>query len=358
MILNHAAFSQILNGVVIAHNKESLPGASILIKGSLDGTSSNLSGEYTINMPSNKSVIITVSFLGFQTENIRVPMLKKGQTYSLDIQLTPENKMIADVIVTDKKSRKEAFNRIKIKHVSLIPSGNKGVESILKTLPGVSSANELSAQYSVRGGNFDENLVYVNGIEIYRPFLIRSGQQEGLSFINTDLVSNIQFSSGGFAARYGDKMSSVLDITYKDPYKNKASLLGGSAHFEGIGLKNKLSYLLGARHKTNQYILKAMDTKGEYKPHFSDIQTFLKYQIKENWDISFLGSISENRYRMVPQNRETEFGTLNEALKLTIYFEGQESDKYNTYFGALSTNISPNLKTKLNFTSLYRINIS
>ena len=192
MILNHAAFSQILNGVVIDHNKESLPGASILIKGSLDGTSSNLSGEYTINMPSNKSVIITVSFLGFQTENIRVPMLKKGQTYSLDIQLTPENKMIADVIVTDKKSRKEAFNRIKIKHVSLIPSGNKGVESILKTLPGVSSANELSAQYSVRGGNFDENLVYVNGIEIYRPFLIRSGQQEGLSFINTDLVSNIQ----------------------------------------------------------------------------------------------------------------------------------------------------------------------
>ena len=354
-ILNIYASAQTLTGKITDTENKALAGTNIYIKGTSGGTSSNHKGEYSISIPSNRSVIIEAAFIGFKTESIRIPILKKGQIYNLDIQLRETSKLIEDVIIKDKDSRKQAFSNIKTKHVKIIPGGLNGVETILKTLPGVSSANELSSQYSVRGGNFDENLVYVNGIEIYRPFLIHSGQQEGLSFINTDLVGNIIFSAGGFESKYGDKMSSVLDIQYKKPTENKSSinigLLGGSAHVEGITKNNKLSYLIGLRHKTNKYLLNSMDTDAEYNPRFSDIQTFIEYQIRDNWKVNFLGSISENKYQMVPQTRDTEFGTLNEALKLRIYFEGQESDQYNTYFGAINTNISLNLKTNLSFTT-------
>ena len=207
----------------------------------------------------------------------------------------------------------------------------------------------------MRGGNFDENLVYVNGIEVYRPFLVRSGQQEGLSFVNTDMVGSILFSAGGFAAKYGDKMSSVLDITYKRPRENAASLqlsmLGGSAHVEGTNKNGRLSYLIGARHKTNKYLFSAMDTEADYTPEFYDLQTFINYELNTDWQISFLGNISKNQYTMVPKNRDTDFGTINEALKLKIYFEGQEVDKYETYFGALSTTYQPNTELNLQFTT-------
>ena len=197
--------------------------------------------------------------------------------------------------------------------------------------------------------------MYVNGIEIYRPFLVRSGQQEGLSFVNTDMVNSILFSAGGFDAKYGDKMSSVLDITYKKPKKNKASLklslLGGSTHFEGLNQNKRFSYLIGARHKTSKYLLNSLDTDAEYTPSFSDLQTYLNYKIDTDWTISFLGNISNNKYKMIPKNRDTDFGTVNEALKLTIYFEGQEIDKYETYFGALSTLFKPNLNLQLQFTT-------
>ncbi len=344
--------AQTINGSITDNNKEILPGANILIKGENFGVSSDNNGKYLLELKANRSVIIEVSFIGFGTKSIRIPMLKKGQNYTLNIQLSPEGKLIDDVIVRDKKSRKQALSKIKTQHVSLIPNSGGGVESVLKTLPGVSSANELSSQYSVRGGNFDENMVYVNGIEVYRPFLVHSGQQEGLSFVNSDMVENILFSAGGFESKYGDKMSSVLDITYKNPTKTKASinlsLLGGSAHLEGISPNNRFTYLVGFRNKSNQYLLNAMDTKAEYKPNFSDLQTLFKYQIKDNWEVSLLTNISENTYRMVPRDRDTEFGTLNEALKLRIYFEGQESDKYNTYFAAFNSKFSPNLKTKIN----------
>jgi hypothetical protein len=347
--------AQTINGSITDNNKEILPGANILIKGENFGVSSDNNGKYLLELKANRSVIIEVSFIGFGTKSIRIPMLKKGQNYTLNIQLSPEGKLIDDVIVRDKKSRKQALSKIKTQHVSLIPNSGGGVESVLKTLPGVSSANELSSQYSVRGGNFDENMVYVNGIEVYRPFLVHSGQQEGLSFVNSDMVENILFSAGGFESKYGDKMSSVLDITYKTPTKTKASinlsLLGGSAHLEGISPNNRFTYLVGFRNKSNQYLLNAMDTKAEYKPNFSDLQTLFKYQIKDNWEVSLLTNISENTYRMVPRDRDTEFGTLNEALKLRIYFEGQESDKYNTYFAAFNSKFSPNLKTKINITT-------
>jgi hypothetical protein len=351
-ILGH---SQSINGYITDEHNKSLPAVNISILNQSNGVSSNLSGEYNLEIPTNRSVVIIYSFIGFQTEKIRVPMLKKGQKYTLNIELKKSSKLLEDVIITDQKSRKESFSRIKPKHVSVLPGNSGGIEAILKTLPGVSSANELSSQYSVRGGNFDENLVYVNGIEVYRPFLVRAGQQEGLSFVNTDMVSSILFSAGGFEAKYGDKMSSVLDITYKRPRENaaslKLSLLGGSAHFEGITKNARLSYLIGVRHKTNQYLLNSLDTEADYTPKFSDIQTLINYELSSNWQISFLGNISSNEYKMVPKNRDTEFGTVNEALKLTIYFEGQEVDKYETYFGALSTKYQPSTKLQLQFTT-------
>ena len=354
-ILSFLGFSQSISGTITDEENNTLPSVNIAILNSSIGATSLNDGSYNMEVPANKSMVVAYSFIGYEIEKIRLPMLKRGQNYTLNIQLKAKNTLLNDVIVKDKKSRKESFNRIKPKHVKILPGSQGGIEAILKTLPGVSSANELSSQYSVRGGNFDENLVYVNGIEVYRPFLIRTGQQEGLSFVNTDMVSSILFSAGGFEAKYGDKMSSVLDITYKRPRENAASLqlsmLGGSAHFEGASKNGRFSYLVGARHKTNEYVLNAMDTKADYIPKFSDIQTFINYELNTNWQISFLGNISKNEYTMIPENRDTEFGTLNEALKLTIYFEGQEVDKYETYFGALSTTYQPSTYLNLQFTT-------
>ena len=354
-ILSFLGFSQSISGTITDEENNTLPSVNIAILNSSIGATSLNDGSYNMEVPANKSMVVAYSFIGYEIEKIRLPMLKRGQNYTLNIQLKAKNTLLNDVIVKDKKSRKESFNRIKPKHVKILPGSQGGIEAILKTLPGVSSANELSSQYSVRGGNFDENLVYVNGIEVYRPFLIRAGQQEGLSFVNTDMVSSILFSAGGFEAKYGDKMSSVLDITYKRPRENAASLqlsmLGGSAHFEGASKNGRFSYLVGARHKTNEYVLNAMDTKADYIPKFSDLQTFINYELNTNWQINFLGNISKNKYTMIPENRDTEFGTLNEALKLTIYFEGQEVDKYETYFGALSTTYQPSTHLNLQFTT-------
>ncbi len=354
-ILSFLGFSQSISGTITDEENNTLPSVNIAILNSSIGATSLNDGSYNMEVPANKSMVVAYSFIGYEIEKIRLPMLKRGQNYTLNIQLKAKNTLLNDVIVKDKKSRKESFNRIKPKHVKILPGSQGGIEAILKTLPGVSSANELSSQYSVRGGNFDENLVYVNGIEVYRPFLIRAGQQEGLSFVNTDMVSSILFSAGGFEAKYGDKMSSVLDITYKRPRENAASLqlsmLGGSAHFEGASKNGRFSYLVGARHKTNEYVLNAMDTKADYIPKFSDLQTFINYELNTSWQINFLGNISKNKYTMIPENRDTEFGTLNEALKLTIYFEGQEVDKYETYFGALSTTYQPSTHLNLQFTT-------
>tara|TARA_B100001248_G_scaffold235703_1_gene198618 strand:- start:5710 stop:8154 length:2445 start_codon:yes stop_codon:yes gene_type:complete len=348
-------YAQTISGTITDEKNNIISAVNISILNQSDGTTSDENGNYILSVPTNRSVIVNFSFIGYEIEKIRLPSLKRDQNYKLDISLKSSTTLLEDIIITDKQSRKESFNKIKPRHVSIIPGSAGGVEAILKTLPGVSSANELSAQYSVRGGNFDENLVYVNGIEVYRPFLIRSGQQEGLSFVNTDMVSNILFSAGGFEAKYGDKMSSVLDIKYKKPIKNKASiklgLLGGSAHFEGLNNNRRFSYILGIRNKSNQYLLNSLDTEADYQPRFTDIQTLLNYKLNTNWDISFLANISSNEYKMIPNDRETEFGTVNEALKLRIYFEGQELDKYETYFGAISSKYQPNTKLNLQFTS-------
>ena len=346
---------QSIEGKITDSKNIPLGSVNISIINKSSGIISDKDGNYNINIEANRSHVIAFSFIGYQTEKIRIPMLKQGQKYKLNVILSESNTILKDIIVKDQKSRKNNLSRIKTKHVEVIPGSNGGIESVLKTLPGVSSANELSSQYSVRGGNFDENLVYVNGIEVYRPFLIHSGQQEGLSFVNSDLVGSILFSAGGFSAKYGDKMSSVLDIKYKKPKKTAASLslslLGGSAHFEGTNKNRRFSYLFGIRHKTNQYLLNSLDTDAEYNPRFSDLQTFLNYKLNTNWDISLLTNISKNQYQMIPQDRNTDFGTFNEALRLTIFFEGQELDKYETYFGALSTKYNPNTRLQLQLTT-------
>ena len=355
LLLSVLGYGQTISGLITDEENNILSAVNISILGKSIGVISENDGLYSLTIPANRSVVIGYSFIGYHIEKIRIPMLKKGQTYTLNIQLQSSSTLLDDVIVTDQKSRKKSFSRIKPKHVSVLPGNSGGIEAILKTLPGVSSANELSSQYSVRGGNFDENLVYVNGIEVYRPFLVRSGQQEGLSFVNTDMVGSIQFSAGGFEAKYGDKMSSVLDITYKRPRETAASLqlsmLGGSGHIEGTNKNGRLSYLIGARHKTSKYLFNAMDTKADYTPKFSDLQAFINYELNTDWQISFLGNISKNEYTMIPENRDTDFGTINEALKLRIYFEGQEVDKYETYFGALSTTYQPSTELNLQFTT-------
>ena len=355
LLLSVLGYGQTISGLITDEENNILSAVNISVLGKSIGVISEADGLYSLTIPANRSVVIGYSFIGYHIEKIRIPMLKKGQTYTLNIQLQSSSTLLDDVIVTDQKSRKKSFSRIKPKHVSVLPGNSGGIEAILKTLPGVSSANELSSQYSVRGGNFDENLVYVNGIEVYRPFLVRSGQQEGLSFVNTDMVGSIQFSAGGFEAKYGDKMSSVLDITYKRPRETAASLqlsmLGGSGHIEGTNKNGRLSYLIGARHKTSKYLFNAMDTKADYIPKFSDLQAFINYELNTDWQISFLGNISKNEYTMIPENRDTDFGTINEALKLRIYFEGQEVDKYETYFGALSTTYQPSTELNLQFTT-------
>ena len=249
---------------------------------------------------------------------------------------------MGEVIVIAKNGKRvQGITTIEPDVIRKIPGANAGIENILKTLPGVNSNNELSTQYAVRGGNYDENLVYVNEIEVYRPFLIRSGQQEGLSFTNTDLVQNIDFSAGGFQAKFGDKLSSVLDITYRKPVKFganlEASFLGGSLSIDAVSKNKKWSAVTGVRYRNNSLLVKSQETQTNFTPTFADIQTNVNYQASAKWQWSFLGNISQNKYQYQPMTRQTNFGTIDKPMALSIYYEGQEKDKYDTYFGAIKT---------------------
>lgn len=291
---------------------------------------------------------------------------KNGETISHNPVLhLKAGSTLTEVVVTNFNKRAEEIVVLDPRILNQLPSPTGNVEDIIKTQMGVSSNNELSSGYSVRGGNFDENLVYVNDIEVYRPFLVRSGQQEGLSFANPNMVSNINFSAGGFEAKYGDKLSSVLDITYRKPMKfagnASASFLGGNLQLEGITKNRLLSWNIGARYKTNSYLLRSMDTKlnttGGYRPSATDVQTFLTFDVNPKLKIEFLGNIASNKYLVKPVNRTTDFGTVREALRFTVYFDGQELMQYTTFMGGLSTTYKPNSKTKLKFiTSAYRSN--
>jgi len=350
MNLVNAQESAYVAGVVSDKSGNPKESVNIGVLGLPVGTSSAQDGSYKLAVPSDTDIVIVFSFIGFGSEKVQVN-LAPGETYNFNQTLKVSSTQLQNVTVEDKQIRNSTLQRIDPKTIRIIPTATGGVEAIIKTLPGVSSNNELTSQYSVRGGNYDENLVYVNDILIYRPFLVRSGEQEGLSFINSDMVSSILFSAGGFDAKYGDKMSSVLDIRYRKPTELggtvSMSLLGGAAHVEGVTKNYRLSYQLGLRHKTNQYLLNSLNTKGEYKPSFTDFQGLFTFSVNEDVEISFLGNYARNRYTFIPENRETKFGTLNEALQLKIYFDGQEVDAYETFQGALSTTIFPKPELKI-----------
>ncbi len=333
-------------GKITDNNGNALELVNVAVLGTSYGVSSNSRGQYELHLPADTLLDVVYSFVGYQqiTKEIK---LKSGEHRKIDVSLTSTSTTLSDVVVSDKQINSATITRLDAREIAMIPSSSAGgVEDLVKTLPGVSSTNELSSQYNVRGGNFDENLIYINGVEIYKPFLVGSGQQEGMSIINPRLVSNIDFSAGGFSAEYGDKLSSALDITYKKPVVPAASLslsfLGAEAHAEGAMFRNKLSYLIGARYKNNKYILGNMETKGVYQPNFTDIQGILSYNISPRLEASAFGYYSKNSYLMVPESRETDFGNIQVAHRIKIYFDGKESSNYNTGLGAFTLNFSPN----------------
>ncbi|MCD6367232.1 MAG: carboxypeptidase-like regulatory domain-containing protein [Bacteroidales bacterium] len=342
----------ILYGRITDAKNQPLELVNIIVLNERTGTTTNNKGLFKLKVPANKNITVQYSILGFQTIKKKY-FLKPETSTNIEIKLPETTKTLNEVSVSDIHQRNNNLVRINPKLVQTIPSPDAGIESIIKTLPGVHSNNELSSQYSVRGGNYDENLVYVNDIEVYRPFLVRSGQQEGLSFINSDMVGSILFSAGGFDAKYGDKMSSVLDIKYKKPYKFGgsfyASLMGTGAHLEGSAANSLFTYNVGMRYKTNSYMLSSLDTKGDYKPNFFDYQGFFSYEFSEKVSINLLTNISQNNYFFIPQTRETSFGTVNEALKLKIYFDGQELDRFTSGTEAVSLIIKPKSNIKLSF---------
>ena len=306
-------------------------------------TMTNMRGEFSLSLISTDSVVVKFSMIGYKSKT-RVLRRPRGRQ-NLQITLSQDETLLDDVTVVEKKRQTGSTEALDITDMKQAPSttGNV-VEEMIQTQAGVSTHNELSSQYNVRGGSFDENSVYINNIEVYRPFLVRSGQQEGLSIINPDMVESIGFSTGGYEAKYGDKMSSALDITYHKPQRSEgsfsASLLGGSAYF-GFGNK-KFSWANGLRYKQTKALLKSFDTTGEYDPQFIDYQTYLSWTPNQRWQIDFIGDISQSKYNFYPKDRETTFGTQEDLKAFKVYFDGQEKDLFRTYFGALT------IKRKIN----------
>lgn len=327
----------ILKGTVKNNLNEPIDKVSIKFGNTGDVTDKN--GNYSIRIPLDQEVTIIFSHVSYRTFIKKITVTSRNTTRFSPI-LALKTEQLKEIIVKDIRKKVEGFTSIDAQKAKNMIGANAGVENILMTLPGVSNNNELSTQYNVRGGNFDENLVYVNGIEIYRPFLIRSGQQEGLSFINSNMVQNINFSAGGFQAKFGDKLSSVLDITYRKPTETAttidASLLGASVTFEGAFLNNKLSTITGIRYRDNSLFVNSQQIETNFRPKFTDIQTYMSYEFSEKLSVNFLGNFSLNDYNYQPLSRRTRFGTVANPLELTVFYSGQEQDTYLTLFGALS----------------------
>ena len=341
-------------------NPVELATVSVVSQGKVAFTS--LKGEFSMHLHSADSVAVKFSMIGYKTK-VRILRKPRGKQ-TLQVVLHTDATMLGDVNVTGEKIQSDQTQEIKIKDIKMAPSANgNGVEGIIQQQAGVSTHSELSSQYNVRGGAFDENSVYINNVEVYRPFLARSGQQEGLSVINPYMVDKIGFSTGGYGAKYGDKMSSALDITYKTlKAKGKkpvvegslaASLLGTDAYI-GIGTR-KLSWLNSVRYKTTSYLLGSLETKGEYKPNYLDYQTNLSYQPNKRWKIDFIGYISDNHYNFEPSDRETSFGTMENVKSFRVYFDGHEKDRFLTYFGTLgiTRNITRNTSLSLLGSAFY-----
>ena len=332
------AFSQVkIHGKVIDVDDAPLEFVTVRIDGTAIGTNTGIDGTFKLSAPANDTLTVVFSCIGY--EELRRKLINPKGDLALNVRMRLKNHELQEIMVTDFRKQTTQMQNLDKDSYRLAADATGGsVESLLTTMAGVNSSNEMSSQYSVRGGTYDENSVYINGIEVYRPQLISSGQQEGLSIINPDMVGSIGFSTGGFGVEYGDKMSSALDITYREPESFEGavsgSLMGATL---SIGQSSKIfSQLHGVRYKRNSSLLSSLETKGEYDPNFFDYQTLLSLKIGRKWKASFLGNIAVNNYKFIPVNRETNFGTSSDAKQFKVYFDGQEKDRFETYFGALN----------------------
>jgi hypothetical protein len=340
---NHAQTARIL-GVILDESNN--PVSEVNISAGDRSTKSDATGFYELIVPAEQK--ITVDFTHSRLYKMSVPIeLSQGENYQFNPVMSSHGEQLGEVTIRNNSTKRvEGIVNIEPETIKTIPGANAGVENILKLLGGVSGNNELSTAYSVRGGNYDENLVYVNDIEVYRPFLIRSGQQEGLSFTNTDMVQNVDFSAGGFQAKYGDKLSSVLDITYRKPIDFAAALdlsfLGGSLTIDAISKNKKWTAITGVRYRDNSLLVNSQETETNFRPTFADLQSNIIYTPNDRWEFNVLTNISQNRYNYEPLTRQTNFGTLNAPIALQVVYDGQEKDKYETYFAAFKTTFKVN----------------
>lgn len=346
-----------ITGVVL--DEDSKPLSNVNISSKANGTFTDSNGFYILKVIADIENTITFSHLGHKNIVIQKLILTTNETYEFNPVMKIEVQQVDGVVVTPTGEKSVAgVTSIAPEVVRKIPGANAGVENVLKLLPGVSSNNELSTQYAVRGGNYDENLVYINDIEVYRPFLIRSGQQEGFSFVNSNMVQRLHFSPGGFQARYGDKLSSVLDISYKNPtefgLQLAASLLGVNGTVETISKSKNFSGIMGFRYRDNSLFVNSQQTKTNFNPAFADLQSYITYRFSRKFHLNFLGNISLNNYRNQPLTRQTNFGTISDPLALLVFYQGQEKNRYATSLGALKADYFLNENTTLNFiSSLY-----
>lgn len=349
-----------VSGVVSDESGQVLPGVNIRVKNTGIGTVTNEQGRYSLEVPASRELTLIFSHVGYSTIE-KLIMVEAGKEIKVDVALKELTEMLTGVrIEGDRDNRDEvSLTKIKPKSLEALPTPFGDFNKILSTLPGVVSNNELSSTYSVRGGSFDENLIYVNDIPIYRPFLISNGQQEGLSFVNSNMVKEIEFSAGGWQPKYGDKLSSVLNVDYKEPKAFAASLtaglLGGAAHVEGASGSGKVTYIGGVRHKSAQYLLNTLETEGEYLPKFTDVQAYVNMRPDSRTSIGILTSYARNRYLIEPQSRETEFGTFNRSFRLFVGFVGKEILEYDTWQGGIkvSRKVSERWKTELIGSAVY-----
>jgi hypothetical protein len=354
IILFSCAYAQkaVITGIIRDEKSKALDLAVIADEVTGLGTNTNSKGFYMLELQPEKNISIIFGYAGYETQRKRIH-LKAGETRTIDITLKISTNVLPEFIKKSEQKREEAGSvYLNVDKVKYMPSTIGGIEGMIKLAVG--SQNELTAQYSVRGGSYDENLVYVNDFEIYRPFLVRSGQQEGLSFVNTDLVSNVNFSVGGFQSKYGDKMSSVLDVSYKRPTQfagsASMSLLGVGMHLEGASKNQRLTYLIGARQKSNQYLLQSQPTKGIYNPSFTDLQALVNYRLGDNWEIEAIGNYARNRFVFYPERMVSSFGALNQAYQLDAFYVGSEFDQFDSRFGGMSVAYHPEQsKLKLKF---------
>jgi CarboxypepD_reg-like domain len=341
--------SAIISGTVKDDKGIVLESVTVAMKKSALGTQTDANGKYQLKVPVGKSVTLIFSYVSFNTQE-RSIIVKNNKGSIVDVILKSQSVDIKGVTITNNKNRIEAgATYIDPTKAVYLPSTIGGIEGMIKSLVG--SNNELSSQYNVRGGSYDENLVYVNDFEIYRPYLVRSGQQEGLSFVNSEMAGSVNFSLGGFQAKYGDKMSSVLDVTYKKPTQfggsATLSLLGGSLNLEGASRNKKFTYLFGFRQKSNQYLLQSQPTKGVYNPSFTDVQVLLNYQFNKHWEIEGIANYARNRFTFLPESQTTSFGLINQSYQLRVFYGGSEYDQFDSRFTGLSTTYRPNEKLKL-----------